>query len=393
RMLVAFLWVCIGSGILVLLIAAARRKDAERCTGIYINIHGVSNNFFVDKKDILNSITHIVGGDPVGEAVSGFNLKMMETGLTTNIWVKSAQLFFDNNEVLQVKVLEREPVARIFTSAGTTFYIDSSIYMLPLSEKFSARLPVFTNFPSDKPVLSKADSNLLRDIKKISLAVQNDSFSMAMIDQIDITSQRTFEMIPKMGTQVIVFGDAKDIQEKLRKLQLFYKEVQTKAGWNYYSTIDLQYKSQVVAKIKGVQDKVADSLRTLQLMQFMAMNAQKHAEDSLRTIVDEAADSSIVLQSMQREEEGADLPNTIVAPLPIAKPATITPAPLPAKPIVPVVAPVVKPVVVTPAKPVVPAIVKPAVLPKAVVIAPAKPKPVMPKPIKPKPATEKNNDY
>ncbi|MBK6829167.1 MAG: hypothetical protein IPG86_20990 [Chitinophagaceae bacterium] len=63
-------------------------------------------------------------------------------------------------------VEEREPVARIFTSGGNTFYIDSSNTMLPLSEKFSARLPVFTGFPSEAKVLSKADSNLLNDIKK-----------------------------------------------------------------------------------------------------------------------------------------------------------------------------------------------------------------------------------
>ena len=54
---------------------------------------------------------------------------------------------------------EREPVARVFTVAGSTFYIDDELTQLPLSEKFSARLPVFTNFPSDNKVLAKADSS------------------------------------------------------------------------------------------------------------------------------------------------------------------------------------------------------------------------------------------
>jgi cell division protein FtsQ len=55
------------------------------------------------------------------------------------------QLFFDNNEVLQVVIDEREPIARIFTVAGNSYYIDSSLERLPLSDKMSARLPVFTN--------------------------------------------------------------------------------------------------------------------------------------------------------------------------------------------------------------------------------------------------------
>ena len=231
-----------------LLVAAIKVKEAHRCKGIEINIQGVNNNFFVDKKDILKTITAYEKINPVGKAIGDFNLKLMETELKKDVWIEAAELFFDNNEILQVNVKEREPAARVFTTGGTTFYIDGELAMLPLSEKFSARLPVFTNFPSDKKILSKADSSLLMDIKTISLAVQKDSFSMAMIEQIDITAQRNFEMIPKIGNQLIVFGDAKDVDEKLKKLKLFYKEIMVKAGWDNYSVINVQYKNQVVAK-------------------------------------------------------------------------------------------------------------------------------------------------
>ena len=54
---------------------------------------------------------------------------------------------------------------------------------------------------------------------------------MAMIDQVDITPQRTFEMIPKFGNTIIVFGDGKNAEEKFEKLRIFYKTVIVKAGW------------------------------------------------------------------------------------------------------------------------------------------------------------------
>jgi cell division protein FtsQ len=258
-------------------------------------------------KDILNTITAIEKTNPVGKTIGSFNLKKLESALKKNVWIKSAELFFDNNEILRVTVQEREPVARVFTSTGTTFYIDDELAMLPLSEKFSARLPVFTNFPSDKKILAKADSNLLADIKTISLALQKDSFSMAMIDQIDITPQRLFEMIPKIGNQLIVFGDATDVNTKLQKLKLFYKEVMIKAGWNSYSVINLQYKNQVVAKRKGAEDVAADSLRTLQIMKFIAERAQQQAEDSVLQIIQpdnirNTADSTMIQQSIQRDD-------------------------------------------------------------------------------------------
>ena len=304
--MLATFWVALGGATVFLLVAAIKSKPAKHCKKIEINIYGVSNNFFVDKKDILNTITAIEKTNPVGKTIGSFNLKKLEAALEKNVWIKSAELFFDNNEILNVTVQEREPIARVFTSTGSTFYIDDELAMLPLSEKFSARLPVFTNFPSDKSILAKADSNLLGDIKTISLAVQKDSYSMAMIDQIDITSQRLFEMIPKIGNQLIVFGDATDVDTKLQKLKLFYKEVMVKAGWNNYSVINVQYKNQVVAKRKGAEDVAADSLRTLQIMKFIAERARQLANDSLQIIQQDnnrnTVDSTMIQQSIQRDD-------------------------------------------------------------------------------------------
>ena len=306
NILLAIFWTAMGTGTIVLLVAAIRIKDLKKCTGVEININAESNNFFVDKADILNIITSRSNGDLLDKAVSSFDLQAIELELEKNIWIKKVQLFFDNNEKLQINVLEREPLARVFSNLGTTFYVDKDLSMLPMSEKFSARLPIFTNFPSDKKVLLPSDSSLLRDIISVSLAIQKDSFYMAMIEQIDITAQQNFEMLPKFGNAVIVVGDAKNIEEKLTKLRLFYKEIVVKAGWNKYSEINIQYNNQVVAKRKGADDVKADSLRTLQLIQLIAENAQRLSEDSLQTIVQDneknSANSSIIQESMERSE-------------------------------------------------------------------------------------------
>ncbi len=393
------LWLGMGVGAIVLLVAAIKRKDAQHCSGISITIEGVNNNFFVDKKDILNIITGIVGGSAMGKAISAFDLKQLESSLQKDIWVKTAQLFFDNNNKLMVKVIEREPLARVFTTTGTTFYIDSSLAMLPLSEKSSARLPVFTRFPSDKIVLSPQDSALLKDILTVSMAIQKDNFNMAMIDQVDITPQRNFEMVPKIGNTIIIFGDATDIEEKFYKLQLFYKEVMVKAGWNKYNEVNVQYKGQVVAKRKGAEDKSSDSLRTLQLMQAIAENTERLSNDSLHSIAPDNENNTtsidLVQQSIQRDDEHEAFagerppPQTVavVKPAIVSKPAVIkVPKPM----LSPVKKPVMAKLVNPPAKPK-SAVVKPAVKPLA------KPKALLPKPItKPpvKPAVKKTgNEY
>lgn len=319
KILAVTAWILLGCTSVVLLVAAIRKKDSEHCKAIKIDISGADNNLFVDEADIMNSIKSIEKENPVGKSIGSFNLKKMEDELEKNIWVKGAELFFDNNEVLRVNVQEREPIARIFTTGGNTFYIDRELTMLPLSEKFSARLPVFTNFPSDTKVLSKPDSILLNDIKEVSLAIRKDSFCMALVDQVDITARREFEMMPKIGNQLIVFGNGSDVEEKFTRLKLFYKEVMAKAGWGDYSVINVQYKNQVVAKKRGAEDIAADAQRTLQIMQQIAENAKQQANDSLQIIQQDnehnTADSSMIQQSIEREES-AQPSNTFEKPKP-----------------------------------------------------------------------------
>jgi cell division protein FtsQ len=310
KYIVTTLWCCIGATVIVILVAAVRKEDKQKCKGMFVTISGVNNNFFVDKQDILQSINEYIDDSPVGKPVSILNLRALENDLQKNIWVKKAQLFFDNNSKLQVIITEREPVARVFSTTGTSFYIDSSITMLPLSDKFSARLPVFTGFPSDKMVLRRADSALLREVYHVSMAIQQDSFLMAMIDQVDITPQRTFEMMPKIGNTIIALGNGKDAAEKFEKLKLFYKEVIAKSGWNKYSMVDVQYKGQVVAKRKDRAEIVTDSLKTLQVMQIIAANAERMSNDSLMAMIQDnnhnSTDVSIIEQSIERDDEATE---------------------------------------------------------------------------------------
>ncbi len=321
NILATVMWIAIASGSIVLLIAAVKKKDSKICKGIEINISGVSNNFFIDNDDVHKIIDRYSGKSVIGKAIEDFDLIKIEAALKKDIWIKNAELFFDNNEILQADVEEREPVARIFTTGGSTFYIDSSNLMLPLSDKLSARVPVFTNFPSEARILNRADSFLLNDIKKLSLLIQADPFLMAMIEQVDITWQQSFEMIPKLGNQMIVFGDASDAALKFSKLQLFYKKVMMKVGWNKYSVINLQYKNQIVAKIKGKEDVQADSLRTIKMMEIIAANASRNASDSARTFMQDDRknnDSSMIEQSMQRDDIG-EVTNINADPKPLEK--------------------------------------------------------------------------
>lgn len=285
KILVLSLVVVLGGGLLVLLVAAISKKNHKNCNGVDITINGQKDALFLNRQDIMNIIAPDKSNTPRGKALASFDLQKMENLLQQNQWVKNAQLFFDNNGILRVTIDERVPVARIFTVNGNSFYIDSTGKRLPLSSRATVKLPVYSNFPADNEKLYGADSLLMQQIRKMSPFILAHPFWMAQIGQVDITPNRSFEMIPVIGKHIIVFGDGTDYEQKFQRLLLFYQQVSAKLGLDKYSIINVAFSNQVVATKKGTSNKI-DSLQALKNIQKMIDAAKQLPYDTVSTMVD-----------------------------------------------------------------------------------------------------------
>ena len=211
------------------------------------------------------------------QAITDFNLRKLEQQLKENTWVQDANLYFDNKDVLHISVQEKEPIARIFTTAGRSFYIDSDASKCPLSDMMSARVPVFTNFP-DKKSLSTKDSVLLNDIKKTASFILNDPFWMAQTEQIDITQDRNFEMVPTIGNHIVRLGNGDDIDKKFHRLFIFYQQVMSKTGFDKYKIVDVRYAGQVI----GTKEKISkvDSVQLRKNVEKLLKEARQMEQDT-----------------------------------------------------------------------------------------------------------------
>jgi cell division protein FtsQ len=240
-------WLLAGTGVTILLIAAVNSRNHQLCKGYDITINGKQEGrWFINKEDIVNAITSNKSVTIKNKPVKSFNLARIEAKLTKEPWVRSAQLFFDNNGMLNVKVKEREPVARIFTVSGHSFYIDSAGKKLPLSDKVSPRLPVFTGYPYAGKKPGPLERKMLKQVKSLGAYILNDPFWMAQIAQIDISATKEFEMVPTIGNHIIEFGNAENMEDKFRRLFVFYKQVLAKTGMEKYERIKVQYDKQVI---------------------------------------------------------------------------------------------------------------------------------------------------
>lgn len=160
-------------------------------------------------------------------------------------------MYFDDENNLCASIWESEPIARVFTLEGTSFYIDSATRILPLNPAVIARLPVFTSFTSSNSKLSKPDSLLLVDVKKVAQYIVADSFWNAFVSEININSDRTFDIVPTLGNTLISLGRGDSLPEKFDRLYSFYKQVWTKTGFNRYEKLDVRCYNQVVGTRRG----------------------------------------------------------------------------------------------------------------------------------------------
>lgn len=258
KILFISMWMIIGGGMLVLLIAAMGKQKKNICTGLSISIHGVrEDNCFLSRHDIMTLLKSSVKGEITGQAKSDFNLREMEDLLENNAWVKDAQLYFDNKDVLHVKVTERMPVARIFTARGKSFYIDGNEEGIPLSGNLSPRVPVFINVP-DKEDRRQRDSLLLHHINATAMFISQHPFWRSQVAHVELVRRHEkgdweFDMVPVVGNHVVRLGTGQDIDKKLDRLFVFYREVLSRTGFEKYKTIDVRFAGQVVAENNGKQ--------------------------------------------------------------------------------------------------------------------------------------------
>ncbi|HNA96295.1 MAG TPA: cell division protein FtsQ/DivIB [Chitinophagaceae bacterium] len=279
KILFISLWLCIGGGMLTLLLAAINNKKKGLCKGYSISIKGGDKNRFIDEKDIEKLMLKNAGGTIKGQPVETVNLNKLEQELRKNVWVSRAELYFDNQDYLHVAVIEKEPVARVFTPDGNSFYIDSTANRLPLSDKLSARVPVFTGF-TNAAKLAKADSAILDGIKTVAIFILQDDFWMAQVAQIELTETGNMEMVPVVGNHLIKLGTAENIDQKFRRLMIFYQQILSKTGFEKYKVIDVQYEGQVVVS-KFAQDAKIDSVQLKKNVEKILQEAKQAQVDNV----------------------------------------------------------------------------------------------------------------
>ena len=251
KVLTILLWTAISSSLMVLLVSAVIKERAMVCKAVQVEFTDNKPFRMLDEMEIISTLwPDQKKGFPQGEKLVSVNLYALERQLEKNPWIFSADMFFDQHHVLHINVQQRTPVARLFTPAGSSVYMDENFTVLPVKMNDAISLPVFTNFYINPAGASAQDSLVLQRITGLAQYMLADPFWMAQIEQVNINADHGFELVTQVGDQAIRLGNRSEWAAMLDKLKMVYRRISDENGWTKYATIDLQFKDQVVC-IKG----------------------------------------------------------------------------------------------------------------------------------------------
>ena len=239
---IAALLVCV-----VLLAFANDAFSAKRCKKIAVNIKNANEQFFVNQRDIENLVT-LRGNDPlIGKNFDRIDLRQIEQRVLANKQLKTCQAFSDFQGNLNVEVEQFLPIARIsMPDNRPDVYLSAEGAFFPLSSHYSARVVMVSGeyFRGLTNLRNQKYANLLAFFNKIN----EDEFWKAQFAQINIEADEDISIVPLVGNHILEFGEPENVENKLNKLKIFYKEILPVKGWDAYKRVSIKFAGQVVCE-------------------------------------------------------------------------------------------------------------------------------------------------
>lgn len=212
---------------------SANRNQAKKVKDIAVEFVAGDNAFLthamVNKLLIQNQKT------VKNQTKRVLDLHSLEGNVLSNPYVEEATVFLTIDGLLKTMIKQREPIARIQSEQGA-YYIDKHGVEIPLSNNYSARVPLVSGVETAEEI---------KELRDLMITIGKDDFLNKEIVGIQKRDQE-YKFNVRSGTYQIVFGPLKNVRLKFLKLKAFYNKAFTDKTIHNYKTINLKYHNQVV---------------------------------------------------------------------------------------------------------------------------------------------------
>jgi cell division protein FtsQ len=227
---------------------ASSRQNEKTCKKVSINIDNEYNNYFIGDKEIKDLLTRDGERNLEGIPNKNINLKNLEKRIEANKFVEDAEVYRGLDGNIKVQVKQNRPIARII-QANQDVYVDVEGHILPLSERYTARVIPITKSALLKPLNQEffQDSTGQSYLSLLQF-IENDEFWKAQLAQMHIDGKGKVSFLPQVGDHTIEFGKPVNAELKFKKLMIFYKEVLPVMGWDKYKRVNIEYEDQIICE-------------------------------------------------------------------------------------------------------------------------------------------------
>ncbi len=221
-------------GFIALASFSYNRHISRNITAIDISFHQEKQLFI--EKTAVNKLL-IQNDEPVKKMdLEHLDLNLVEKQLESHPMIENAEVYIDLESRLHADIKQREPLARVI--GKDDFYIDSQGKIMPLSEFYSARVPIILGL-SKKDTLSAFQ--LIKQINK-------DLFFSQQTTLIKSHKKNLYSLRLRNHDFEVFVGKAENLEQKFMNFKAFYVKAKKDSLLGKYKSVDLQYGKQVVCK-------------------------------------------------------------------------------------------------------------------------------------------------
>lgn len=225
---------------LFLAITAFNKPDDQKtvCTKVFIDIEEGNVEGFLGATEIKEQLQR-EKIYPQGQPLHQVDVRKIEETIRRNPFVETAECYKTQGGHVRIKLSQRMPVMRIKADSGDDYYVDTHGEIMP-NTRFTSNMVIATGSITRPYAKEK--------LARIGNLIAQNNFWQSLIEQLNVLPDSTIEMIPRIGDHVVYLGSATKIQQKLDRLEKFYRYGLSEAGWNKYSYINLEFDNQIICK-------------------------------------------------------------------------------------------------------------------------------------------------
>ena len=212
---------------------ASSRNSVRNISTPNVEFIGESNLFITNENVSKLLIQNFQGVKNLSKET--LDLNELENALKSNPMVKTAKVYITVNGTLNAEIEQKTPIARVSTNAS--YYIDGEGFFMPLSNNYTARVPLVTGY---------VEKNNLKSIYLVANKVKDDEFLKKHVIEIHQGIDKVIYLKLRQCHFLVQLGDVNYLDKKINNLKAFYQKNQKEKTLDNYSKVNLQFDNQVV---------------------------------------------------------------------------------------------------------------------------------------------------